>query len=73
VVLLFCDDHQFIDVSRSERYSWSTGKWWFCCLASWDGFRFSESYLGSWPMYHLVLSINCLLSILVLNFVLASW
>ena len=26
VILLFCDDHQFIDVSRSERFSRSTGK-----------------------------------------------
>jgi len=25
VVLLFCDDHQIIDVNRSERFSWSTG------------------------------------------------
>jgi len=26
VVLLFCDDHQIIDVSRSERFSRSTGE-----------------------------------------------
>ena len=27
VVLLFCDDHQIIDVNRSERFSRSTGEW----------------------------------------------
>jgi len=25
-----CDDHQFIDGSRCERYSWSTEERWFC-------------------------------------------
>jgi len=29
---LFCYDHQFIDVSRCKKYSWSTRKWWFHCL-----------------------------------------
>jgi len=29
---LFCDDHQIIDVSRCEKYSWSTGKWRFHCV-----------------------------------------
>jgi len=28
----FCDDHQFIDVSRCENSSWSTRKWWFHCI-----------------------------------------
>jgi len=28
----FCDDHQFIDVSRCERYSRSIEKGWFCCI-----------------------------------------
>jgi len=32
VVLLFCDDHQFIDVSRSERFSRSTRKRWLHCI-----------------------------------------
>jgi len=32
VVLLFCDDHQIIDVSRSERFSRSTGEWWLRCV-----------------------------------------
>jgi len=32
VVFSFCDDHQFIDVSRCEKSSWSTGKWWFRCI-----------------------------------------
>jgi len=27
-----CDDHHFIDVSRCEKYSWSTRKWWLHCL-----------------------------------------
>jgi len=27
-----CDDHQFIDGSRCERYSWSTGERWLCCI-----------------------------------------
>jgi len=26
------DDHQFIDVSRCEKCSWSTRRWWFCCV-----------------------------------------
>jgi len=30
--LSFCDDHQFIDVSRCENFLWSTGKWWFRCI-----------------------------------------
>jgi len=30
---LFCDDHQFIDVSRCEEHRWSTRRWWFRCLA----------------------------------------
>jgi len=33
VVLLFCDDHQFIDVSRSERFSRSTGERWLRYVA----------------------------------------
>jgi len=33
VVLFFCEDHQFIDVSRCERYSRSIGKGWFRCVA----------------------------------------
>jgi len=32
MVFSFCDDHQFIDVSRCEKYSWSKGKWWLRCL-----------------------------------------
>jgi len=27
-----CDDHQFIDGSRCERYSWSTGERWYRCI-----------------------------------------
>jgi len=54
VVFSFHDDHQFIDVSRYESYSWSTWKWWFRYLAPWDGLHFSEFYLRPWPMYYLV-------------------
>jgi len=32
VRLLFCDDHQFINVSRRENYPWSSGWWRFRCL-----------------------------------------
>jgi len=32
VVLLLCDDHQFIAVSRCERYSRPTGKKLFRCI-----------------------------------------
>jgi len=31
-----CDDHQFIDGSRCERYSWSTVERWFCCIVYLD-------------------------------------
>ena len=42
-----CDDHQFLDGSICERYSWSTGERWFHCLVflgstscpSWAFFR----------------------------------
>jgi len=36
----FCDDHQFIDGSRCERYSWSTGERWFRCIVylGWTSF-----------------------------------
>jgi len=27
-----CDDHQFIDGSRCERYSWSKSERWFRCI-----------------------------------------
>jgi len=27
-----CDDHQFIDGSRCERYSWSTEERWSRCI-----------------------------------------
>jgi len=40
VDLSLCDDHQFIDVSRCEKYSWSTGRWWFRCIVVWVGSRF---------------------------------
>jgi len=33
VVFSFCDDHQFIDVNRCEKRLWSTGRWWFRCVA----------------------------------------
>jgi len=32
----FCDDHQFIDVSRCERFSRLIGKWWLGCLGRLD-------------------------------------
>jgi len=32
VIFSFCDDHQFIEVSKGENSSWSTGRWWFRCL-----------------------------------------
>ena len=33
VVFSFCDDHKFIDGSRCENSSWSSGWWRLCCLA----------------------------------------
>ena len=41
VVLSFCDDHQFIDVSRCENSPWSSGWWRFRCIAIWAGFLFT--------------------------------
>jgi len=32
VVFSFCDNDQFIDVSRCEEHPWSTGRWWFRCV-----------------------------------------
>jgi len=40
VDLSLYDDHQFIDVSRYEEYSWSKGRWWLRCIAVWAGSRF---------------------------------
>jgi len=37
----FCDNHQFIDVSRCENSPWSSGWWRFRCLVR----------LGSDPAY----------------------
>ena len=49
----FCNDHQFIDVSRYERFSRSTGKWWLRCLAVWAGSDLVDFLLGPRPMYWL--------------------
>ena len=57
VDLSLCDDHQFIDVSRCEKYSWSTGRWWLCCIAVWAGFRFWAFLLGLWAMYCLAIGL----------------
>jgi len=35
LVFSFCDDHQFIGVSRCEKSSWSTRWWRFRCLVIW--------------------------------------
>jgi len=32
VVFSLFNDHQFIGVSRCEKHSWSTGRWWFRCV-----------------------------------------
>ena len=62
VVLLFCDDHQIIDVSRSERFSRSTGEQWLRFIAhlgwSWCFISFVGLLLGSRPMYSVWLVIS---------------
>jgi len=49
----FCDDHQFIDGSKCERYSWSTGERGFRCLVhlGWTWCVLLGFSLGLWPMY----------------------
>jgi len=32
MVFSFCDDHQFIGVSKYEKHPWSTWRWWFRCV-----------------------------------------
>jgi len=49
----FCDDHQFIDGSRCERKSWSTGERWIRCIVflGWTSCVDWAFLLGQWPMY----------------------
>jgi len=53
VVLLFCDDHQFIDVSINKRFSRSTGERWLRCVAhlGWSWCFILLGFLGLQPMY----------------------
>ena len=56
VVFSFCDDHQFIDVSRCGNSSWSSGWWKFRCVAYLGSNPASSSFLlGLWLMYYLAL------------------
>jgi len=61
----FCDDHQFIDVTRCERFSRSTWERWLRCLAAWVGSRLVNFLLGPWPMYWLSFQILLLLNICI--------
>jgi len=54
----FCDDHQFIDVRL---------------VPAWAGSRFVDFLLGLWPMYWLVLNLNCIIVGVCILCVLASW
>jgi len=47
-----CDDHQFIDGSICERYSWSTEERWLCCIVylGWSSFIWAF-LLGPRPMF----------------------
>jgi len=76
VVLLFSDDHQFIDVSRCEEHLRSTGKGWFHCIVylDWTSSFYLGFSLGLWPMY--CFGFWCIINycyVLVLIFVLVSW
>jgi len=71
-----CDDHQFIDVSRCEKYSWSTGRWRFCCLTSGLAYAFALFFFF-WAMAHVLFGLWALfferLSLFLYTFFLASW
>jgi len=68
------DDHQFIDVSRCEKCSWSTRRWWFCCVVIGAGFCSSEFLLGLWPMYFFVFGLYFeILLVYYYTSLLASW
>ena len=49
----FCDDHQFIDGSICERYSWAIGERGFRCIVhlGWTRCLLLGFSLGLWPMY----------------------
>jgi len=51
----FCDDHQFIDGSRCERKSWSTGERWirYIVFLGWTSCADWAFLLGQWPMCYL--------------------
>ena len=51
----FCDDHQFIDVSRCERHSRSTRKGWSCCVVCLDWFSYFGFYYRA--MTHVLLGL----------------
>jgi len=60
VVLSFCNDYQFISVSRCEKSSWPTGKWWLHCIACLGWIPFAWAFLlGLRPC--IALSLNFLL------------
>ena len=74
VVFSFCNDHQFIDVSRCENSPWSSGWWRFRCITIWARFRSSEFLLELWPMYRLVIGLCFeILSIYYYTLLLTSW
>jgi len=53
VWVLFCDDHQLVDVSRCEEHPWSIGRWWFRCLVDLTWASTLCLLPGLWPMYYL--------------------
>ena len=71
VILLFCDDHKIIDVSRSERFSWSTGEWWLCCIVhlgwSWCFISFR------WAFVRVTTHVFCLTRDILYSFLLYIW
>jgi len=72
VAFSFCDDHQFIDVSKCENSSWSSGWWRFRYVAYLGLDRHVPStLLELWPMY-LPCSLSMLLDTLKLLFCLVK-
>jgi len=49
-----CGDHQFIDGSTCERYSWSTGERWFRCIVYLDFTFYLGFSLGLRPVYCII-------------------
>jgi len=54
----FCDDHQFIDVSKCEKPSWSTEEWWLCYVARLGWFPLLGFFLGYAPCIDLSFNLN---------------